>query len=55
MLLVSVLFACNNETTDTTTSDSIGIKQDNTINRDTGITNNTMYRRDSLNRADSIK
>ena len=55
MLLISVLFACNNETTDATTSDSTVIKQDNTINRDTALINDTMYRRDSLNRADSIK
>lgn len=55
ILLVTVLFACNNETPDTSTADSIVIKQDHTINRDTGITNDTMYRRDSLNRADTIK
>lgn len=55
ILLVTVLFACNNEAPDTPTADSIVIKQDHTINRDTGITNDTMYRRDSLNRADPIK
>ncbi|HKZ68160.1 MAG TPA: hypothetical protein VJ111_17455 [Chitinophagaceae bacterium] len=48
MFLVVFLFACNNETTDTTRSDSTVIEQDNTVNRDTGISNDTMYRKDSI-------
>ena len=49
VLLVCVLFACNNEGTDTTIKDSTVIKQDNTINRDTGMNyTDTATKRDSV-------
>lgn len=56
MLLVCVLFACNNESTDTTTKDSTVIDQDNTINRDTSMTMDTgMHNMDTTGRKDSTK
>ncbi len=49
MFLITFLFACNNENTDTTRSDSTVIERDNTVNRDTGINNtDSMYRTDSI-------
>lgn len=50
MLFVCVLFACNNEATDTTTKDSTVIQQDNTINKDTG-----MNYTDTANKRDSVR
>ncbi|HKO80316.1 MAG TPA: hypothetical protein VJU78_07980 [Chitinophagaceae bacterium] len=55
MLLVCVLFACNNESTDTTTKDSTVIEQDNTINRDTSVARDTGINMDTSNKKDSIK
>ncbi len=51
MLLVIALFACNNESTDTSRSDTTVIEKDNTINQDTNMVNtDTMNMGDSANR-----
>lgn len=47
MLLVCILFACNNESTDTTTKDSTVIEQDNTVNRDTSVRDTGMNMTDT--------
>ncbi len=51
LFFVAALFACNNEsdTTDTINTDTVVAPQDNTMNRDTSMMNDTsMNRRDSL-------
>jgi hypothetical protein len=48
ILLVTAFFACNNESTDTTRSDTTVIEKDNTVNRDT-----TTVNRDTMNLGDS--
>ena len=57
ILFIATLFACNNESTDTSRSDSTVIEKDNTINADTGIYNRDtgINKLDSANRRDSLR
>jgi hypothetical protein len=53
MILVAVLLACNNEGTESTSSDTAVIQepQDNTTNADTAMRNDTTNLRDTANRS----
>ena len=59
LCLTTALFACNSESnTDTNTSDSSAVEQDNTINRDTGMMNSPdtgMMNADTMGRRDSAR